>query len=74
MRLEQEIVEIHTVFMDLATIVNQKWEELNRIEDHLNGAFDNGLFICYVIQKSAMGIPLPDQPPQSVLRRWGLVH
>ena len=49
MRLEQEIVEIHTVFMDLATIVNQKWEELNRIEDHLNGAFDNGLFICYVI-------------------------
>merc|ERR1719266_1000366 len=41
MRLEQEIVEIHTVFMDLATIVNQKWEELNRIEDHLNALVTN---------------------------------
>ena len=24
--------------------------------------------------KSAIGIPLRYQPPQSVLKRWGLVH
>ena len=58
MRLEQEIVEIHTVFMDLATIVNQKWEELNRIEDHLNGAFDKGLFIYYVISDGGGVFPI----------------
>ena len=57
MRLEQEIVEIHTVFMDLATIVNQKWEELNRIEDHLNGAFDNGMFIYYVTSDGGGSLP-----------------
>ena len=37
-RLEQEITEIHAVFMDLATMVSQNGEELNRMEDHVNGA------------------------------------
>merc|ERR1711974_314616 len=35
-RLEEEIAEIHAVFMDLATMVNQKGDELNRMEDHVN--------------------------------------
>ena len=38
LRLEQEITEIHTVLMDLATMVSQKGDELNRMEDHVNGA------------------------------------
>merc|ERR1712032_1471944 len=35
-RLEQEITEIHAVFMDLATMVSQKGDQLNRMEDHVN--------------------------------------
>ena len=45
MRLEEEIAEIHAVFMDLATMVNQKGDELNRMEDHVNGA--NVLSLSY---------------------------
>ena len=37
MRMEQEILEIHGVFMDLATLVSLKGDELNRMEDHVNG-------------------------------------
>ena len=37
MRMEQEITEIHGVFMDLATLVSLKGDELNRMEDHVNG-------------------------------------
>ena len=37
-RLEQEITEIHAVFMDLATMVSARGDELNRMEDHVNGA------------------------------------
>ena len=37
MRMEQEIIEIHGVFMDLATLVSLKGDELNRMEDHVNG-------------------------------------
>jgi len=36
MRMEQEILEIHGVFMDLATLVSLKGDELNRMEDHVN--------------------------------------
>ena len=39
MRLEQEIIEIHAVFMDLATMVSQKGDQLNRMEDHVNGEY-----------------------------------
>ena len=45
-RLEQEITEIHAVFMDLAIMVSQKGDELNRMEDHVNGA--NMLSISFV--------------------------
>ena len=38
MRLEQEITAIHAVFMDLATMVSARGDELNRMEDHVNGA------------------------------------
>ena len=38
-RLEQEITEIHAVFMDLATMVSQKGDQLNRMEDHVNGEY-----------------------------------
>ena len=37
LRMEQEILEIHGVFMDLATLVSLKGDELNRMEDHVNG-------------------------------------
>ena len=39
-RLEQEITEIHAVFMDLATMVSAKGDDLNRMEDHVNGAIN----------------------------------
>merc|ERR1719458_1466376 len=35
-RLEQEITAIHAVFMDLATMVSARGDELNRMEDHVN--------------------------------------
>jgi len=35
-RLEQEITEIQAVFMDLATLVSNKGDQLNRMEDHVN--------------------------------------
>ena len=47
-RLEQEITEIHAVFMDLANMVSARGDELNRMEDHVNGAVTSLSHICLV--------------------------
>ena len=35
-RLEEGITEIHSMFMDLAVLVEQQGEMVSRIEDHIN--------------------------------------
>ena len=45
-RLEQEITDIHAVFMDLANMVSARGDELNRMEDHVNGAITSPFFLA----------------------------
>ena len=47
-RLEQEITEIQAVFMELATVVSHKGDQLNRMEDHVNGEYITLLFFTFL--------------------------